>query len=80
MFEYKIQTKEHTQEELDQLLIDNFTYYCENLESQNVMILKKEYQIIHSEVGAKLNATLKLKEEVGIERKIVDLSSVPMVE
>ena len=72
IYEYELKTLEYTKEELETLLKNNFERYCKELESNNITILDKNFQITHDEKGAKGAATLTLLETAGIRRKIVD--------
>jgi glutamine phosphoribosylpyrophosphate amidotransferase len=50
------------------------------LEEQGAIILDSNFDIIEEKDGMKASATITLLEEVGINRKIVDFQSPPVVE
>ena len=72
IYEYELESREYTKEEMDTLLKKNFERYCEELEESGGKILEKNFEIRHEEKGAKGIATLSLLETAGILRKIVD--------
>lgn len=72
ILEYKLETLEYSQEEMENLLTVKFEQFCEDLEAQNAIIKEKNLTITQESTGAKAQSTLILQEEVGINRKIVD--------
>ena len=62
------------------LLTNNYERFCRELEEQDAVILDSNFNIIEEKDGMKASATITLLEEVGINRKIVDFQSPPVVE
>ena len=65
---------------METLLTNNYKRFCKELEEQGSIILDSNFNIIEEKDGKKASATITLLEEVGINRKIVDFQSPPVVE
>ena len=70
--EYKWESFEYGEEELENLLKKNFEVYCENLVENQIIILENVLSISKETKATKATSILILQEEGGIPRKIVD--------
>lgn len=77
---YKMTKQEYSEEEREQILTEHFTRYCRELEMQDAVILENELYISHNAKNSTAVAEIKLQEAIGENRKIIDLSSEPMLE
>ena len=80
LLEYEFVESEYSKEEMETLLTNNYKRFCKELEEQGAIILDSNFNIIEEKDGKKASATITLLEEVGINRKIVDFQSPPVVE
>ena len=80
LLEYEYVKSEYSKEEMETLLTNNYKRFCKELEEQGAIILDSNFNIIDEKDGMKASATMTLLEEVGINRKIVDFQSPPVVE
>ena len=80
LLEYEYVKSEYSKEEMETLLTNNYKRFCIELEEQGATILDSNFNIIEEKDGMKASATITLLEEVGINRKIVDFQSPPVVE
>lgn len=80
LLEYEYVKSEYSKEEMETLLTNNYKRFCKELEEQGAIILDSNFNIIEEKDGKKASATMTLLEEVGINRKIVDFQSPPVVE
>lgn len=80
ILEYEYVESEYKKEEMKTLLTNNYERFCRELEEQDAVILDSNFNIIEEKDGMKASATITLLEEVGINRKIVDFQSPPVVE
>lgn len=80
MREYKLIEKEYSKEEREQILEKQFERFCKELEEQNAYLIDKNLHITHNSKNSIAISEIKLQEPIGEKRKIIDLSSEPMVE
>lgn len=80
IIEYNFVESEYSKEEIKTLLTHNYDRFCKELEAQDAVILDSNFNIIEDKDGMRASATITLIEEVGINRKIVDFQSPPVVE
>lgn len=78
--EYNFTEQVYSKEEKTQILTEKFERFCRELEEQNVIILEKNLNITHTAKKSTATGSIKLQEPIGENRKIIDLSSEPMVE
>ena len=78
--EYHFVEAEYSKEEMKTLLIHNYDRFCKELQEQDAVILDSNFNIIEDKDGMRASATITLFEEVGLNRKIVDFQSPPVVE
>ena len=78
--EYNFVESEYSKEEMKTLLTHNYDRFCKELEEQDAVILDSNFNIIEDKDGMRASATITLFEEVGLNRKIVDFQSPPVVE
>ncbi len=80
LLEYEFVESEYTNKEMETLLNSHYKRFCTELEEQNATILDSNFSIIEETDGLRASATITVLEEVGINRKIVDFQSPPVVE
>ena len=80
ILEYHFVEAEYSKEEMKTLLIHNYDRFCKELQEQDAVILDSNFNIIEDKDGMRASATITLLEEVGVNRKIVDFQSPPVVE
>ena len=80
ILEYEFKKSEYSKEEMETLLTNNYERFCKELEEQDAVILDSNFNIIEKNDGMNASATITLLQEVGINRKIVDFQSPPVVE
>lgn len=78
--EYNWVQSEYSKDEMKTLLTHNYERFCKELEEQDAIILDSNFNMIEEKNGMKASATITLLEGVGINRKIVDFQSTPVVE
>ncbi|MBQ2987003.1 MAG: sporulation protein YqfD [Tyzzerella sp.] len=80
ILEYEFTKSEYSKEEMETLLTNNYKRFCTELEEHDAVILDSNFNITEDNNGLFASATITLLEEVGINRKIVDFQSPPVVE
>ena len=68
------------EKEMEILLTNNYKRFCTELEEHDAVILDSNFNITEDNNGLFASATITLLEEAGINRKIVDFQSPPVVE
>ena len=71
LLEYKLETMEYSNQELENLLKNRFERQCEKWK-ETAVIIENNLQLSHDKEGAKAQGNVILQETVGIHRKIVD--------
>ena len=77
---YHLQEKVYTMHEREVILENNFELFCRELINDGITILDNNLNILHESSKSNASCRLKVKESIGVKRKIIDLSSENMLQ
>lgn len=70
---YRLVDKEYTDEELKEILSENWDRYCEELKENKIELLEQYLSYQETSSGMKLTGTIKIKQSIGTPMKTIDL-------
>ena len=77
---YSMEEQSYTMYERETILNDRFAWYCEELKKENIVILENDLKIIHENDKSYATCNVRVKESIGVQRKIIDLSLTNMLQ